>query len=260
VAVVDAGTHLKAFSRMDGAVLGSIDIAMKKARTAALFQANSETVWEYCKPGAPAPALELSNDGLAPFGGGIPLRSAHGEWLGAVGVSGGAVAQDMEIAQAAAAALTQAFIKKWIQQKKRGNIVFTSSMGGLFTPPGFAIYVSTKHALEAIAEAMQQELEPFGIQVQTINPGAYLTGYNETMADTAFRWLDDATCFTKRDTMRATFDSLLGTAEGRLDSKEMVDRMIEIVPCDSGKFRNVVPQFVEDMLKKHQLEAWNKPI
>jgi uncharacterized protein GlcG (DUF336 family) len=108
VAIVDAGVHLKAFSRMDGAVLGSIDLAMKKARTSALFQANSEAVWEYCKPGAPAPALELSNGGLAPFGGGVPLLGPDGEWLGAVGVSGGAVAQDAEIARAAAAALATA--------------------------------------------------------------------------------------------------------------------------------------------------------
>src|SRR5262245_47548703 len=105
VAVVDEGIHLKAFTRMDGALLGSIDIAIKKARTSALFQANSEAVWEYCKPGAPAPALELTNDGLAPFAGGMPLRNADGELLGAVGVSGGAVAQDADIAQAAAATL-----------------------------------------------------------------------------------------------------------------------------------------------------------
>ena len=105
IALVDAGVHLKAFIRMDGAVLASIDVALKKARTAALFQSNSEAVWEYCKPGAPAPALELTNGGLAPIGGGIPLKSADGELLGAVGVSGGAVAQDMEIARAAADAL-----------------------------------------------------------------------------------------------------------------------------------------------------------
>lgn len=105
IAVVDAGVHLKAFTRMDGAVLASIDIALKKARTAALFQANSEAVWEYCKPGAPAPGLELTNGGLAPFGGGVPLKSVDGELLGAVGVSGGAVAQDMEIARVAADAL-----------------------------------------------------------------------------------------------------------------------------------------------------------
>jgi uncharacterized protein GlcG (DUF336 family) len=90
---------------MDGAVLGSIDVATRKATTAALFQARSEAVWEYCKPGAPAPGLELSNGGLAPFAGGIPLRGRGGEMLGAIGVSGGAVAQDLEIAEAGVAAL-----------------------------------------------------------------------------------------------------------------------------------------------------------
>ncbi|HWA42660.1 MAG TPA: heme-binding protein [Hypericibacter adhaerens] len=103
IAVLDAGAHLKAFLRMDGAVLGSIDIALKKARTAVLFGAASEAVWEYCKPGAPAPGLELSNDGLAPFAGGIPLKDRNGAIVGAVGVSGGAVPQDLEIAQAAVA-------------------------------------------------------------------------------------------------------------------------------------------------------------
>lgn len=105
IAVLDAGTHLKAFGRMDGAVLGSIDVAMGKARTAALFQTTSEAVWDYCKPGAPAPGLQLSNGGLMTFAGGIPLTGADGTMIGAVGVSGGAVSQDREIAEAAAAAL-----------------------------------------------------------------------------------------------------------------------------------------------------------
>jgi uncharacterized protein GlcG (DUF336 family) len=104
IAVLDSGAHLKAFSRMDGAVLGSIDVAMRKARTAVLFACNSEAVWDYCKPGAPAPSLELSNGGLATFAGGIPLRGSGGEMIGAVGVSGGTVAQDLEIAEAAVAA------------------------------------------------------------------------------------------------------------------------------------------------------------
>jgi NAD(P)-dependent dehydrogenase (short-subunit alcohol dehydrogenase family) len=62
-------------------------------------------------------------------------------------------------------------------------------MGGLFSPPGFSAHAATKHALEAIAEVMQEELRPFGVQVQTINPGAYLMGFNEAMAENAFRWL-----------------------------------------------------------------------
>lgn len=104
IAVLDNGAHLKAFLRMDGAVLGSIDVATRKARTAVLFSVNSEAVWEHCKPGAPAPGLELTNDGLAPFAGGIPLKNSEGLLQGAVGISGGSVAQDFEIAKAAVAA------------------------------------------------------------------------------------------------------------------------------------------------------------
>jgi NAD(P)-dependent dehydrogenase (short-subunit alcohol dehydrogenase family) len=156
--------------------------------------------------------------------------------------------------------LVQQFIAKWINAKKKGKIVFTSSMGGLFTPDGYGIYVSTKHALEAVAEALSSELKKYNIQVQTINPGAYLTGYNETMADNPFRWLDDSRNFTKRAEMRATFDALLGTPQGRLDPAEMIEAMIKIVPSDKGKFRNVVPKFVEDMLKEHQLKAWDVTI
>jgi NAD(P)-dependent dehydrogenase (short-subunit alcohol dehydrogenase family) len=133
-------------------------------------------------------------------------------------------------------------------------------MGGLFTPAGWGTYVSTKHALESVAEAIAQEVAPFGIKVQTINPGAYLTGYNETMADTAFRWLDDAKNFTKRDELRATFDALLASPQGHLDPQEMIDRMIAIVPADTGKVRNVSPQSVEDMLKEAQAAAWTAEI
>lgn len=105
IAVLDAGAHLKAFLRMDGAVLGSIDLALRKAKTAVLFNTTSEAVWDYCAPGAPAHCLELSNGGLAPFAGGLSFPGRKGELLGAVGVSGGAVSQDLEIAKAAVAAL-----------------------------------------------------------------------------------------------------------------------------------------------------------
>ncbi len=105
IAVLDAAAHLKAFGRMDEAVLGSIDVALGKARTAALFGITSEAVWDYCKPGAPAPGLERSNGGLMTFPGGVPLRDADGRLLGAIGVSGGSPDQDADIARAAAATL-----------------------------------------------------------------------------------------------------------------------------------------------------------
>ncbi|WP_027132825.1 GlcG/HbpS family heme-binding protein [Geminicoccus roseus] len=105
-AVLDGGGHLKTFCRMDGAVLGSIDVAIRKARTAVLFACRSEAVWEYCAPGAPAPALELSNGGLAPFAGGLPVLAPDGTLIGALGISGGTVDQDLDIAKAGLAACT----------------------------------------------------------------------------------------------------------------------------------------------------------
>jgi uncharacterized protein GlcG (DUF336 family) len=102
--VLDASGHLKAFSRMDGAWLGSIDVAMKKAKTSVLFEMKTQDVWEVCKPGAQAHGLELTNDGLVTFAGGIPLKTPGGELLGAIGVSGGQVLQDSEIATAGSAA------------------------------------------------------------------------------------------------------------------------------------------------------------
>jgi uncharacterized protein GlcG (DUF336 family) len=106
VVVVDAAGHLKAFSRMDGAWLGSIDVAIKKARTSVLFEAETQAIWELCKPDGQARGLELTNNGLVTFAGGIPLKREDGQLLGSIGVSGGQVAQDLEVARAGLAALT----------------------------------------------------------------------------------------------------------------------------------------------------------
>ena len=106
VVVMDAAGHLKAFSRMDGAWLGSIDVAMKKAKTAVLFEAETQAIWELCKPDAQAHGLEFTNNGLITFAGGIPLKAADGQLLGSIGVSGGQVAQDLEVARAGLVALT----------------------------------------------------------------------------------------------------------------------------------------------------------
>ena len=104
VAVLDQAGHLKAFARMDDALLGSIEIAIKKARSAALFGLNTEALFEYCKPGGPSFGLENTNGGLIVFGGGIPLRNRSGNVIGAVGISGGSVQQDLTVAEAAVVA------------------------------------------------------------------------------------------------------------------------------------------------------------
>lgn len=105
IAVYDDGANMKAFVRMDGAFLGSADIAMNKARTAALFGFNTEALYDFVKPGGTSPGFERTNGGLIVFAGGIPVRDAQGRLIGAVGVSGGAVAQDYEVATTAVAAV-----------------------------------------------------------------------------------------------------------------------------------------------------------
>jgi uncharacterized protein GlcG (DUF336 family) len=105
ISVVDEAAHLVAFSRMDGTFLGAIDVAHRKARTAALFNTDSAVLGEFLRPGAPAYSLENSNDGLIGFGGGVVLRDAEGRIIGAVGVSGASVDEDEVIAQAAVAAI-----------------------------------------------------------------------------------------------------------------------------------------------------------
>jgi NAD(P)-dependent dehydrogenase (short-subunit alcohol dehydrogenase family) len=94
---------------------------------------------------------------------------------------------------------------------------------------------SGRYAIEAIAEAMQQELKPFGIQVQTINPGAYLTGFNEAMAENAFRWLDDGVNFTKPAAVREMVAGLIGSPSGRMNPSDMIERMVEVIPEFTGK-------------------------
>jgi uncharacterized protein GlcG (DUF336 family) len=105
IAVVDAGANLKAFNRMDNAWLGSIDISIRKAKTARFFDMPTGEIGKLSQPGGSLFAIEHSNGGLITFPGGIPLKNNKGEIVGGIGVSGGAVEQDHDVASAGAAAL-----------------------------------------------------------------------------------------------------------------------------------------------------------
>jgi uncharacterized protein GlcG (DUF336 family) len=107
IVVVDPAAHLVAFARMDDALLGTIDVAHRKARTAALFQTDSAVLGQVAQPGAISYTLEHSNGGLIGFGGGVVLRDATGLAIGAIGISGASVEEDEIIARAAAAAVLE---------------------------------------------------------------------------------------------------------------------------------------------------------
>ena len=105
VAVVDAGAHLIAFVRQDGALIGSIDLAIDKAVTARLFDQSTDALGKLAQSGQPLFGIQESNAGkVVVFGGGIPVV-VDGRIVGAVGASAGTIAQDIAVAEAALAAL-----------------------------------------------------------------------------------------------------------------------------------------------------------
>ncbi|WP_431165758.1 GlcG/HbpS family heme-binding protein [Tenacibaculum halocynthiae] len=99
IAVVDAGANLLTFARMDGAVLGAIDIAIKKAKTARLFNKETGVLGELSQPNGPLFNIEHSNGGLITFPGGIPIKNAEGDIIGAIGVSGSSIENDFLVAE-----------------------------------------------------------------------------------------------------------------------------------------------------------------
>lgn len=105
IAVVDAGANLVAFVRMDGAWLGSLDISIKKAKTARFFDMNTGVVGELSQPGGSLYNIEHSNNGLITFPGGIPIKNSNGEIIGAIGVSGSSVENDHAVAEVGAKSL-----------------------------------------------------------------------------------------------------------------------------------------------------------
>ena len=102
IAIVDAGANLVAFARMDGAWLGSLDISVKKAKTARFFDMNTGAIGGLSQPGGSLYNIEHSNGGLITFPGGIPIKNANGDVIGAIGVSGSSVENDHAVAVAEA--------------------------------------------------------------------------------------------------------------------------------------------------------------
>lgn len=101
-AVVDAGGHLIAFQRMDGAEIAGPTLAVDKAFTAVAQSAATSELAILAAPGGPLFGLQSNGNGrYVIFAGGIPLRSG-GSIIGAVGVSGGTIDEDEACASAAA--------------------------------------------------------------------------------------------------------------------------------------------------------------
>jgi NAD(P)-dependent dehydrogenase (short-subunit alcohol dehydrogenase family) len=152
---------------------------------------------------------------------------------------------------------SQKVIRKFIDDGIKGRLVFVSSMVGLMTLPYVGAYCASKHALEAIAAALREELAGHGIRVQTINPGPFLTGFNDKMGDATFGWLDDSRNFTKQAEVRANF---AGIMKAQYDPQVMIDRMVEVIGAEDGLYRNVWPLETETLIKQVEAAEWTRKL
>lgn len=168
--------------------------------------------------------------------------------------------QNFEINLFALLDLTQRVVRRWVKDKVKGKVVFTSSVVAVVSPPFLASYSATKHALQAVAEAMQEELKDFGIQVQTINPGPFFTGFNERNLEAAYRWLDDEVNFTSRAAYKAKTEAFIDKPEMRLNPDDMIAKMVELIPARTGPFRNFFPPDTADWAAAAEKAAWERTI
>lgn len=157
------------------------------------------------------------------------------------------VFQTLETAQIAA--------RKFVE-KGKGKIIFLSSMAGIMSTPYVGPYTATKHAIEAIAKTLRKEMAEFGVQVATINPGAFDTGFNDRSAEAKWKWFDEKTHFTRPEDMKEAEKGL----EDQFDPQDMIDKMVEIIPQDSHKFRTAYPEETERQMKDEEAKHWELEI
>lgn len=141
-------------------------------------------------------------------------------------------------------------------KKGSGKIVFLSSMAGIITTPYGGPYAATKHAIEGIALTLKDELAGFGVQVATINPGAFNTGFNDRAAEEKWKWFDEEKNFTRKEDMRKQDEGL----KNQFDPEEMIEKMVEVIPANHHKFRTVYPEQTEKQMKETEQKRWEMEI
>lgn len=146
--------------------------------------------------------------------------------------------------------LTQGIAKKMIKRRS-GKIIFMSSVVGILSGPFVGIYGASKHALEGIAETMSMELQEFGAQVAVINPGPYLTGFNDAGFLAPKDWDDDPTARV------FDYDKLAFPFE-QFEPSLAFDSIVDVITGKSSLFRNVVAPDLCDGVREQSLQVWTR--
>ena len=146
--------------------------------------------------------------------------------------------------------LTQGIAKQMVHRGE-GRIVWVSSREGINVNPFTGIYSASKHAIEAIAETMSAELQEFGIEVATINPGPFLTGFNDRGFQTWESWEDEPS--------ERLFDySKLAFPRAQYDPEIMIKTMTAVVAGEIDSYRNLEPKSMIEETKKNIEAPWTK--
>jgi NAD(P)-dependent dehydrogenase (short-subunit alcohol dehydrogenase family) len=144
-------------------------------------------------------------------------------------------------------AITQRAALK-LRKKRAGRIIIMSSIGGVRAGVGSGPYTMTKHAIQAFGTALRAELKMFGVDVCTINPGPYATGFNDRMAKNPGDWFDRRTA-APEDV--AVMDQLVQRITvGQLDPADVAKRYVELVEADKTELVNFVPPDIVERMSK----------
>jgi NAD(P)-dependent dehydrogenase (short-subunit alcohol dehydrogenase family) len=144
-------------------------------------------------------------------------------------------------------AVTQRVAQK-MRKKRAGRIIIMSSIGGVRAGVGSGPYTMTKHAIQAFGTALRAELKMFGVDVCTINPGPYATGFNDRMAKNPGDWFDRKTA-APEDV--AVMDQLVQRITvGQLDPVDVAKRYVELVEADKTELVNFVPPDIVERMSK----------
>src|ERR1700733_168106 len=146
--------------------------------------------------------------------------------------------------------LTQGIARQMIKRRS-GKIIFMSSVVGILSGPFVGIYGASKHALEAIADTMSMELQEFGIQVAVINPGPYLTGFNDAGFLAPRDWDDDPS------TRVFDYDKLAFPFE-QFEPSLAFSSIVDVITGESSLFRNVITPDLAEGVREQSLQVWTR--
>ena len=148
--------------------------------------------------------------------------------------------------------LTQGIAKQMVK-RGTGRIVWVSSREGLNVNPFTGIYSASKHAVEAIAQTMALELQEFGIEVATVNPGPFLTGFNDRGFETWKSWVDDPS--------DRLFDySKLAFPRAQFDPEPVYATLTAVAAGEIDTFRNLEPKSMLEETKANIEAPWHRKI